>query len=353
MLSSFFFNRAIPFRTPPFLLITLNLNNTNPTTTNQKTMPRMPRIHYPGAFYHVILRGNAREDIFFSKNDRDYFYVLLNETVLRYKYRLHGFCLMTNHVHLIIEVGNVPLSKIMQNISFRYARYINQQLNRVGHLFQGRYKAILVEAENYLLVLIKYVHLNPIRAHMVMNLEDYLWSSHHAYVSKKKISFLTTDIVLGFFSSDRFAAQNLYLKFLLDDNLNESSQKEFQVGNQKSRSILCGSNFLENLNLNENIPVEYTFTLEQIINFICSHYGVTKYDLQNISRKHLFSKIRASAAWLTQQLRICTLTNVACYFHKDVSTLAEAINRLTCNEETLTELELLLHLVTQNPLTQA
>jgi REP element-mobilizing transposase RayT len=109
-------------------------------------MARKPRLHYPGAFYHVILRGNFRQDTFL---------------VERYRYRIHAFCLMSNHVHLAIQVGVVPLSRIMQNFCFRYTRWLNQQQERVGHLFQGRYKAVLLDADSYLLELTRYIHLNP------------------------------------------------------------------------------------------------------------------------------------------------------------------------------------------------
>jgi len=90
-------------------------------------MARKPRIHFPGAFYHVILRGNGGQDIFSIDDDRIRFLLLLQEGLERYKHRIHGFCLMSNHVHLLIQVGDVSLSKIMQNVSFRYTRYYNAQ----------------------------------------------------------------------------------------------------------------------------------------------------------------------------------------------------------------------------------
>ena len=114
-------------------------------------MARKPRIHYPGAFYHVILRGNGGQDIFFSKNDRTKFYLLLQEGIERFGHRIHAFCLMTNHIHLVIQIGDIPLSKIMQNVTFRYTRYINARRKEFGHLFQGRYKAILIDADTYIL----------------------------------------------------------------------------------------------------------------------------------------------------------------------------------------------------------
>ncbi|MBU0675034.1 MAG: transposase, partial [Proteobacteria bacterium] len=112
-------------------------------------MARKPRIHYPGAFYHVMLRGNGGQNIFYSTADRSRFCLLMQEGVERYRHRIHAYCLMSNHVHLIIEVGTIPLSRIIQNLSFRYTRYINTKKKRIGHLFQGRYKSLLIDGDSY------------------------------------------------------------------------------------------------------------------------------------------------------------------------------------------------------------
>ena len=108
-------------------------------------MARKQRVHYPAALYHVIIRGNARQEIFFDDVDRSRFYLLIQEGLERYEHRIHAFCLMTNHIHLAIQVGDMPLSRIMQNISFRYTQWINWWYKRSGHLFQGRFKAVLVK----------------------------------------------------------------------------------------------------------------------------------------------------------------------------------------------------------------
>jgi REP element-mobilizing transposase RayT len=146
-------------------------------------MARKQRIHYPGALYHVILRGNARQDIFFDDGDRSRFILLLQEAVEKFGFRIHAYCLMTNHVHLAVQVGVTPLSRIMQNLSLRYTTWINRRLNRSGHLFQGRYKAVLIDADSFLLELVAYIHLNPVRAGMVATPENYHWSSHCAYLA--------------------------------------------------------------------------------------------------------------------------------------------------------------------------
>jgi len=138
-------------------------------------MPRKPRIHYPGALYHVMLRGNGGADVFLEDGDRYRFYLLLQEGVERFGFRIHAFCLMDYHIHLALQVGEISLSRIMQNLSFRYTQWINWRTKRKGHLFQGRYKAILIEEDEYLLQLVAYLHLNPVRAGMIDNPIDYRW----------------------------------------------------------------------------------------------------------------------------------------------------------------------------------
>jgi len=110
-------------------------------------MARKPRIHLPGGFYHVMLRGNAGQDIFLTDEDRYHFYLLMQEGVERFAHRIHAFCCMSNHIHLVIQVADISLSRIMQNLSFRHTQWMNKKQRRTGHLFQGRYKAILVDAD--------------------------------------------------------------------------------------------------------------------------------------------------------------------------------------------------------------
>ena len=117
------------------------------------SMARKPRLHVPGGLYHVIWRGNEQRDIFFDDEDRQRFYALLSEGVERFGYRVHGFCLMTNHVHLALQAGQDPLSGPLQNLAFRYTQAVNRKRARVGHLFQGRYQALLVDHDAYLLEL--------------------------------------------------------------------------------------------------------------------------------------------------------------------------------------------------------
>jgi REP element-mobilizing transposase RayT len=159
-------------------------------------MARKPRVHCPGALYHVILRGNAGQTIFFDDRDRARFYLLLQEGTERFRHRIHAFCLMSNHVHLAIQVADLPLSRIIQNLSFRYTKWVNWRQSRSGHLFQGRYKAVLVDADAYLLELTRYIHLNPVEAGLVKEPEEHM-GSHRAYLGLGD-SWLTT---VGFYLS--------------------------------------------------------------------------------------------------------------------------------------------------------
>ena len=138
-------------------------------------MARKPRIHYPGACYHVMLRGNGGQDIFKDDTGHTRFLLLLQENVERFSCRIHAFCLRSNHIHLAIQVSDISLSRIMQNICSRYTRNFNRKHGVTGHLFQGRFKALLLDADNYLLELVRYIHLNPVRAAMVELPENHPW----------------------------------------------------------------------------------------------------------------------------------------------------------------------------------
>ncbi|MDQ6962322.1 MAG: transposase [Mariprofundaceae bacterium] len=155
-------------------------------------MSRKPRVHLSGGYYHVMMRGNGGSPIFFSSADHTRFLLLMQEGLERYGHRIHAFCLMQNHVHLLIQVSDVPLSKIIQNLGFRYTRYINRCKQTTGHLFQGRYKAILIDADTYLLELIRYIHLNPVRAKVCSTPDLFAWSSHNSYINKQPIAWLHT-----------------------------------------------------------------------------------------------------------------------------------------------------------------
>ncbi len=167
-------------------------------------MGRPLRITYPGAHYHVTSRGNEQKDIYKSRRDREQFLSYLESSVVRYGAKIHAYCLMTNHYHLLLETPEGNLPEILRHINGAYTNYYNTKRKRSGHLFQGRYKAILVEADEYLLELTRYIHLNPVRCGMVTKPEDHPWSSYKDYIGGRlKPAWLCTDTVLAHFGGGK------------------------------------------------------------------------------------------------------------------------------------------------------
>jgi REP element-mobilizing transposase RayT len=180
-------------------------------------MARQLRIEFPSAVYHVTSRGNARLAIYENDSDRAEFLQVLSTAVDRYHWLCHAYCLMGNHYHLLVETPEGNLSRGMRHLNGVYTQRYNRCHGRVGHLFQGRFKAILVERDSYLLELCRYVVLNPARAKLVRSLERYPWSSYRATGGfADSPAFLTTDWVLGQLANRRSTAQRRYIAFVED-----------------------------------------------------------------------------------------------------------------------------------------
>lgn len=178
-------------------------------------MARPLRIEYPGAFYHVTSRGNERKDIFRSQRDREKFLEYLSSATSRYSACVHVYCLMSNHYHLLMETPEGNLSQIMRHINGAYTTYFNVKRQRSGHLLQGRYKAILVEADEYAKVLSRYIHLNPVAARMVEHPGEYPWSSYSDYVGAREAPvWLERGLVLTGFGKSQGETERVYREFV-------------------------------------------------------------------------------------------------------------------------------------------
>ena len=179
-------------------------------------MARPLRILFPGAFYHITSRGNEQKAIFKSKRDREKFLEYLNSASQRYSAVIHAFCLMDNHYHLLLETPLANLPQIMRHINGAYTTYFNIKRSRSGHLFQGRYKAILVQKDEYAKELTRYVHLNPVRARMVKAPGDHDWSSYNAYVGATEApGWLYRDFILAYFGKQTAKAQMGYRNYVI------------------------------------------------------------------------------------------------------------------------------------------
>jgi len=201
-------------------------------------MTRPLRIEYPNACYHVYSRGNERKEIFRTAMGYELFLGILKDTSLVYDFLIHAWCLMPNHFHMLIETPNANLCDSMKRLLGLYTVRFNRSHNRSGHLFQGRYKALLVDKDDYFLQLSRYIHLNPVKAKLVKTAEDYPWSSMRYFLKDKAPDFLCKEFTLKSFRSPRE-----YKTFVL-----EGMDKPFDPFRQAIGGLVVGTeSFLEKL----------------------------------------------------------------------------------------------------------
>jgi len=192
-------------------------------------MARPLRIEYPGALYHVTSRGDRQEAIFEGDQDRTAFLNVLGEVISRFRWRCHAYCLMGNHYHLMIETPEGNLTKGMRQLNGVFTQWSNRRHKRSGHVFQGRYKAILVDRDSYFLELARYIVLNPVRAAMVKHPKQWKWSSYGATSgTAETLAWVTTDDLLAQFSKRRAAARRKYQDFVAEGMGKESIWKDLQ-----------------------------------------------------------------------------------------------------------------------------
>jgi len=203
-------------------------------------MARKPRIEFEGAFYHIIVRGNQRQNIFLDEADCRHYLERLQRYKNKCGFFLYAYVLMSNHIHLLIETPNDPISRIMQMVNFTYTQYFNRKYGKVGHLFQGRYKSYLCDKDSYLLSLVRYIHNNPVRAGLVGDACEYALSSHGEYLKGTK-GLVDTDKVLRLFSERPGIAERKYTEFMTAGE----PDKTFSPYAAHQQQIVGGERFIE------------------------------------------------------------------------------------------------------------
>jgi REP element-mobilizing transposase RayT len=195
-------------------------------------MPRGPRLDTPGALHHVMARGIERRRIFKDDVDRADFVVRLDRLSVQNETALYAWCLLPNHFHLLVRTGAAPLSTFMRRLLTGYAGAFNRRHRRVGHLLQNRFKSIVVDEDRYLLELVRYIHLNPVRAGLVANseaLEAYEWAGHGALLGKPRLRAQDVNFVLRQFGRTMGAARAAYRQFVCD-GVTDGRQPELSGG---------------------------------------------------------------------------------------------------------------------------
>jgi putative transposase len=247
-------------------------------------MARALRIEYKGAFYHITSRGNEKKRIFFSKSDHHKFKSYLEKAKDKYGYRLHSFVLMPNHYHLLIETPEANLSKLMHYINSSYTNYINRSKERSGHLFQGRYKAILVDTDNYLLELSRYIHINPVKAGIVGAPQDYPYSSYRSFINNKGEEIVSRDLIWDMISRERGQAPARYRSFV---ERGISGELENPLKDVYGGAMLGSNAFIKEAlrNVKDNIlgreEISYRRELrsqieaQDVLDVVSGHFGVS------------------------------------------------------------------------------
>lgn len=292
-------------------------------------MARPPRIEFPGAFYHIIVRGNQKQDIFIDKQDRTEFLERIKHYKEKYGFVLYAYVLMTNHVHLLIETPKTPISKIMQLINFTYTQYFNKKYGKVGHLFQGRYKSFLCDRDEYLLGLVRYIHLNPVRAGIASSPEAYQWSSHRNYLTKDK-GIADPDDVLRLFSVRVSDARKLYGNFV-SEAIGTGTDASFY--NAAEQQVIGGDLFLEKVEgkIDKLDKPIRKASLQQIIKAVEEVSGITWDEIISRSRKEeiIFSRGLLIAAWRETGHR---MTDLQPMLNRDLSVLSR-LSKITENQK--------------------
>lgn len=246
-------------------------------------MGRRPRIHFAGAFYHVIARGNGGQKVFREDGDYRLYLEFLQEYKKRFGFYLYGYALMPTHVHLLIEAGETALSKVMQSLQFRYTRNFNIKYRTWGHLFQGRYKAILCERDSYFLELSAYLHLNPVRAGLVEDPSKYPWSSYPSYMGQEKGDLVDRDFLFSQFSVKRSVARREYEQFV-KSRMGQGHRDDFYK--LKDQRFLGPDEFVDDVHhrVKEEPSLVYELPIEEIVSAVEYTLGIAKYIFYSFTR---------------------------------------------------------------------
>lgn len=283
-------------------------------------MSRPLRIQYPDAWYHVMNRGRRGEKVFEGKNDYNAFVDLLKELDEDYKVNIVAYCLMSNHYHLLMQTPEANISRSMRHLNGVYTQRFNRMHLCDGQLFRGRYKCVLVDADSYLLELVRYIHRNPLEAGIVTTLDKYTWSSHKGYLSgAKKWDWLHKNYILSLFSRNKAESVRRYKQFVSKETPEEINQ----IFSGRTLATIIGTkSFVEKIKgrffankTHEEVPGSRFLApdVDTIIGEVCKYYKTSTNELL-LSRRGHFNEPRNTAIYLIRHLRNDTLKDVGKFF---------------------------------------
>jgi len=292
-------------------------------------MARKLRVQYRGALYHVIVRGNQRQKVFLDEEDYRQYQNRLITYQQRYSCTLYAYVLMSNHVHLLVEQGKTPLSKIMQGLQQSYAIYFNRKYGTTGHLFQGRYKAIICDKDAYLLELIRYIHLNPVRAGIVKRPGDYIWSSHRTYLAGRSSSWLEIEMPLACLASSRKAAVSSYKNFI--NSALESGHRD-DLYEVKEQHYLGEDRFVERIEKRfareHRIDYPVHVDINMLVAQISRAFKVPVERIMDRTRSRDGALCRSVAAYVAMEVGGIPQCETARYFKRDPVSISSGLKKL-------------------------
>ncbi len=287
-------------------------------------MPRQRRIHVSGGLYHAVLRGNHRQAIFEGSDDYLCFEDIVARALERYGASLFAYCWMTNHVHLAIRIADVPLGSVMGIVASRYARAKQRAVATTGHLFERRYRARLVDADRYLLALVRYVHLNPVRARMVADPRDYQWSSHRAYLGAPCPEWLRIAPVLGRLGSSVDAARSAY-RCLMSEAPAAGEREALSPIAQSGRATSAARDMvtIPSLDMQRRRSPR---SLEAIAAEVAHALDVTMEELRSKRRRPDLVQARGEVAQRALLEGVANMSQVARYLNRAPSTISDLLH---------------------------
>jgi len=288
-------------------------------------MPRPRRIHVPGGLYHAVLRGNHREAIFGGSGDYLCFEDIVSHAVERYGASLFAYCWMTNHVHLAVRITEAPLGPLMGIVASRYARAKQRAVATTGHLFERRYRARLVDADRYLLALVRYIHLNPVRARMVVDPGDYPWSSHRTYLGAADCpKWLQIEPVLSRLGSSIDAARSAYRR-LVSETPTTAERNELSTTVRLGRANRATRDELTSTS-GAGCVAGSSRSLGVIAAEVAHSHCVTMEDLRSKQRRHDLVRARGEVARRALLEGAANLSEVARYLNRAPSTISDLLH---------------------------
>lgn len=270
-------------------------------------MGRRLRVHLPGGIYHVTLRGNHARPIFHHPQDRRLLEKIVIRALENFACRLHAYCWMTNHLHLVLQAAADPISRPMHNIAAEFARAMQLKLETTGHFFERRFHATLVDSDSYMLELLRYVHLNPVEARICASVDDYRWSSHHNYTGRRIDPWVTTDFALGILSADRARAMERYRAFI---GIAQDVVWQPSMAMAKGAAVMGNAEFVARVT-KQLRPVVTRQSLADLINEAIARFEISREILFSPLRDRYAVQVRAWIAYQAGQRGIATLAAVA------------------------------------------